>query len=154
MRRNELEKIIENLDTVFRGDAWHGPSVMEISRSMPAEVVDKPHAISKFTIAQIVFHLTAWREFVIQKLNDNIHFDLQTDEENYGTVEETSAQNWQNLLQNLQNKQKELIKVLENFDDSLLQKTVPGCYYDYYKLLTGLIQHDTYHLGMIWVLWE
>ena len=101
-----------------------------------------------------MFHLTAWREFVIQKLNDNIHFDLQTDEENYGTIEETSAQNWQNLLQNLQDKQTELIELLENFDDSLLQKTVPGCYYDYYKLLTGLIQHDTYHLGMIWVLWE
>ena len=25
-----LELIIDNLDTVFRGDAWHGPSVMEI----------------------------------------------------------------------------------------------------------------------------
>ena len=154
MSRNELDKIIDNLDTVFRGDAWHGPSVMEISRSMPTLEVDKPHAFSKYTIAQLIYHLTAWREFVIQKLNDNIHFDLQTEEENYGTPEEITAQNWQTLINNLQKKQKTLIETLEQFDDSLLSKTVPGCYYDYYKLLTGLIQHDTYHLGMIWVLWQ
>ena len=46
------------------------------------------------------------------------------------------------------------IKTLENLDDDILEKGVPGEHYNYYKLLNGLIQHDTYHLGMIWVLWE
>ena len=35
-----LNKIIDNFDTVFRGDAWHGPSVMEFLNSMPMNVVD------------------------------------------------------------------------------------------------------------------
>jgi uncharacterized damage-inducible protein DinB len=154
MNNNELDKIIDNFDTVFRGDAWHGPSVMEFLNSLPINIVDERKKISKHTICQIVFHLTAWRKFVFEKLNENIHYDLLSEEDNYGTEIESSSQNWQALVENLQIAQKNLLVKLAEFDDSLLKRLVPGQDYDYYKLLTGLIQHDTYHLGMIWVLWE
>ena len=52
-----LELIIDNLDTVFRGDAWHGPSVMEIINSLPLEKVSEVHNFSSQTIAQHIFHL-------------------------------------------------------------------------------------------------
>ena len=154
MNRQELEKIIENLDTVFRGDAWHGPSMMELLNSMPAEVVAEKKSVSKFTISQLVFHLTVWRKYVLKKLEGDIHFDLISDEDNYGNAAQTNAKNWKNLIADLKNSQEKLVEKLEELDDSILTKTVPGNYYDFYKLLTGLIQHDTYHLGMIWVLWE
>jgi DinB superfamily len=150
----EIEKIIENIDTIFRGDAWHGPSIMELLRSMPAEKATIKHPLSKYTIAQYVFHLMAWREFVVQKLNNNFHYDLLTDEENWGTIEDVSLENWKNLVIQLQEKQKQLIEQLNQLDDAILNKRVAGLDYDFYKLLTGLAQHDTYHLGMIWVLWE
>ncbi|SOE23374.1 DinB superfamily protein [Spirosomataceae bacterium TFI 002] len=152
--RNELEKITENLETVFRGDAWHGPSMMEIINSLPKKAVDQKHGLSKRTIAQLIFHLLAWRKFILQKLDDNIHYNLEGEDQNWGTAQETSAENWNNLIADLKQAQKDLIEKLDTLDDSLLQKRVPGEYYDYYKLLTGMIQHDTYHLGMIWVLWE
>lgn len=152
--RQELEKIIENLDTVFRGDAWHGPSMMEIINSLPVKAVDQKHGLSKRTISQLMFHLLAWRKFIIEKLDENIHYQLETEEQNWGTPTETSAENWPKLIQELKETQEALLDKLENLDDSLLQKRVPGEYYDFYKLLTGMIQHDTYHLGMIWVLWE
>lgn len=152
--RQELEKITENLETVFRGDAWHGPSMMEIINSLPAKVVDQKHGLSKRTIAQLIFHLLAWRRFIIAKLNDDIHYQLQSEEENWGTADETSAEKWNSLIEELKETQNKLIDELEKKDDSLLVKRVPGEYYDFYKLLTGMIQHDTYHLGMIWVLWE
>lgn len=154
MNKSELEKIIENLDTVFRGDAWHGPSVMEFINSMPISEVDVKKPYSKHTICQIIFHLTAWRKFVFEKLNENIHYDLVTDEDNYGSDEVTTKSNWTNLVNDLKASQKQLIDKLEEQDDDILKKLVPGQDYDFYKLLTGLIQHDTYHLGMIWVLWE
>lgn len=154
MNKSELEKIIENLDTVFRGDAWHGPSVMEFINSMPISEVDVKKSYSKYTICQIIFHLTAWRKFVFEKLNENIHYDLVTDEDNYGSAEVTTQNNWSNLVNDLKASQKQLIEKLEELDDDILKKLVPGQDYDFYKLLTGLIQHDTYHLGMIWVLWE
>ncbi len=151
---NQLDKITDNLDTVFRGDAWHGPSVMEFLNSMPLEVVDVQKNFSKHTICQIVFHLTAWRKFVFEKLNENIHYDLVDEEQNYGSPTEITKENWPNLVNNLKLSQEKLLEKLAEFDDSLLNRLVPGQDYDFYKLLTGLIQHDTYHLGMVWVLWD
>ncbi len=154
MNNKELEKIIDNLDTVFRGDAWHGPSIMEIINSLPADKVNVQHGFSKRTITQLVFHMTHWKKYVLEKLSDNIHFSLQTEEENWGPAADTSEENWKNLVTDLKDTHNRLIEKLETFDDDLLSKRVPGEYYDFYKLLTGIIQHDTYHLGMIWVLWE
>jgi hypothetical protein len=57
----ELEKIIDNLETVFRGDAWHGPSVLEMLNSLPPNEVDQKHGFSKRTIAELTYHMIAWR---------------------------------------------------------------------------------------------
>lgn len=152
--RKELDRIIENMDTVFRGDAWHGPSVMEILRSLPPQVVDQPHPNSKNTIAQFVFHLKAWRQFAQHKLANKIHYHLISPEENMGTPEETSQAAWPELVESLKQAHQALIDDLEAYDDSLLTQRVPGEHYDFYTLLTGITQHDTYHLGMIWVLWN
>lgn len=152
MVETTLSRIIDNIDTVFRGDAWHGPSVMEIINSLPESKLLESQSFSKQSIAQNIFHLTAYRRFVIEKLNDNIHFRLETDEENWGTEEELKDP--ARLKKNLLDTHNQLLKKLEAYDDGLLTKNVPGEYYDFYKLLNGLIQHDTYHLGMIWVLWQ
>ncbi len=154
MGNRELERIIENIDTVFRGDAWHGPSVMEIINSLPIDIVDTKQGFSKRTIAELIFHMVAWRKFIIEKLRDNIEFSLKSDVENWGTPDQTSKQNWKYLVSDLQETHKQLIELLGTEDDSLLSTRVAGEFYDFYKLLTGLMQHDTYHLGMIWVLWE
>lgn len=152
--RKELEKIIDNLETVCRGDAWHGPSILEILNSLPKDAIDQKHGYSKRTIAELVYHLIAWRKFIIEKLNDNIHYSLETNEDNWGSSESTSKANWPTLIQLFKDTQSQLVDLLETKNDDLLNQRVPGEHYDYYKLLTGLIQHDTYHLGMIWVLWE
>ena len=154
MSKKALELIIDNLDTVFRGDAWHGPSVMEIINSLPLEKVTQKQQFSSETIAQHVFHLMAWRKFALEKLNDNIHYSLETEEDNWGNAEDIKAENFQILVENLKKSHNALIDSLESFDDELLERNVPGEYYNFYKLLNGIIQHDTYHLGMIWVLWQ
>ncbi len=152
MVETTLSRIIDNIDTVFRGDAWHGPSVMEIINSLPESKLLENQSFSRQSIAQNIFHLTAYRRFVIEKLNDNIHFRLETDAENWGTEEELKDP--ARLKKNLLDTHNQLLKKLEGYDDGLLTRNVPGEYYDFYKLLNGLIQHDTYHLGMIWVLWQ
>ena len=149
-----LELIIDNLDTVFRGDAWHGPSVMEIINSLPLEKVSQVQNFSSQTIAQHIYHLAAWRKFTIEKLNDNIHYSLESEEDNWGPEDYNNPEKFNDLVEFLKKQHFALIAELEKYDDDILEKNVPGEYYNFYKLLNGLIQHDTYHLGMIWVLWQ
>ncbi|MBK6978627.1 MAG: DinB family protein [Cytophagaceae bacterium] len=127
---------------------------MEIINSLPLEKVTQKQQFSSETIAQHVFHLMAWRKFALEKLNDNIHYSLETEEDNWGNAEDIKAENFQILVENLKKSHNALIDSLESYDDELLERNVPGEYYNFYKLLNGIIQHDTYHLGMIWVLWQ
>lgn len=152
MAESTIAKIIDNMDTVFRGDAWHGPSVMEIINSLPISKLLEEHTFSKQSIAQNIFHLTAYKKYVLEKLNDNIHYRLETEQQNWGTPAELADPT--TLKENLIGAHNKLIERLEQLDDSILEKNVPGEYYNFYTLLNGLIQHDTYHLGMIWVLWQ
>ena len=113
---NLLEKITENLDTVFRGDAWHGPSVMEILNSIPTEKVAQKHQLSKQTITQHVYHLTAWRKFALEKLNDNIHYSVETEDDNWGKDSETTPECFPKLVEDLKKYHGLLLDELEGID--------------------------------------
>jgi uncharacterized damage-inducible protein DinB len=56
---------------------------------------------------------------------------------------------WQEGLQKLQQSQDELLRLLAQKDDALLEQNVSGRTYNYRKLISGIIQHDIYHLGQI-----
>lgn len=152
MARTILSRIIDNMDTVFRGDAWHGPSVMEIINSLPNDKLYEKHPFSKRSIIENVYHILSYKRYTIEKLNDNIHYRVETHEQNWGTEEELA--NPAQIKKDLIAAHNQIISELEKYDDRLLDKNVPGEYYNFYKLLNGLIQHDTYQLGKIWVLWQ
>ena len=147
-----LERIADNMDTVFRGDAWHGPSVMEILNSLPEEKWFEKSPYSKKSIIQNIFHILAYKRYAIEKLRDNIHYRVETEEQNWGSEEELSQP--MKIKKDLISTHNQLLDEIAKHDDNILDKNVPGEYYNFYKLLNGVIQHDTYQLGKIWVLWQ
>jgi uncharacterized damage-inducible protein DinB len=56
---------------------------------------------------------------------------------------------WPEGLRMLDESQERLLAVLQQQDDSILNNVVKERNYNYRKLITGVIQHDIYHLGQI-----
>lgn len=154
MNNLEIKRIYQQFKYIFEINAWYGTPILKV-----LETIDEQQALVAFNgshnIAELVHHMTAWRIFAIKKLEGNVDYDVSP-EMNFVKIEKQSREEWQNLINNLKESQKLLLAEIKKHDDSILDKTVPPGIapriYSYYVLLTGLLQHDIYHLGQIVIL--
>ncbi len=140
----ELKNIISLLTSTFEKKPWYGPSLKEVLRDITPGLALKKLA-DTHSIIELVAHMTAWRTFVIRKLEGDDQFTVE-DPMNFPEVTD-----WPDVLQGLFESQAKLISTLQNFPGSRLHEVVPhGSYrYTYYALLHGIIHHDVYHTGQI-----
>ncbi|HYG04649.1 MAG TPA: DinB family protein [Chryseosolibacter sp.] len=132
------------LRKTFEKNAWHGPSVREVLDGIPENA-----AFAKLqdthSIIELVAHMHSWREFVIHKLQGDLHYSVN-DGQNFPAVS-----NWNEVKEKLYQSQERLMSALESFPESSLMELVPHAShkYTYYTMVHGIIHHDLYHLGQI-----
>ena len=141
---DEISRIISILKRTFEQDAWHGPSVMETLKDV-SETECQKRLPGTHSIGELVLHMTAWRIFVIKKLEGDDEFTV-SEELNFPEMKK-----WKDAVIALQNSQAALLEAIGKFDPARLQNLVPyGRHeYTYYTLIHGIIHHDAYHTGQI-----
>lgn len=142
--KTETEKIASLLKRTFERGAWHGPSVKEVLNGVGRELALK-RLNNTHSIIELVAHMTAWRRYVINRLEGNNSF-VVNDEMNFPKRED-----WDNVLHELEESQQQLLELIEKFPVYKLSELVPVSEqnYTYYTLLNGFIHHDVYHAGQI-----
>lgn len=140
----EIERITRLLEKTFDKQPWYGSSIMEILSGINPEITGLRQG-NTHSIAELVLHMTSWRQFVIKRLQGDSDFEI-TDELNF-----PSATTWEEAINNLHASQKNLVAEIKKFPEDRLGNLVPSKRqkYTYYTLLHGIIQHDIYHLGQI-----
>ena len=144
---SEVQRIRQLLERTYDGDAWHGSSVRQILTSLsPTQALqrigDSHNAI------ELVWHMIAWRGFVIQRLKGDDTYEL-SEEDNWSSICSLSQAAWQQAQDALAQRQQDLLTALDRLPVERLEKTVAYRSYNYYVLLQGIIQHDLYHVGQI-----
>lgn len=152
--KDETLRIIDLInDTYESEEAWHGPSLVASLRDVSPVVAEARLTPNTHSIAEIVYHITTWRIFVARKLQGDTEFDIRTADKDwkvFGVVDEFE---WETLQMELSLSQDELVTLLEQMeDDTYLEEIVPGKDYSFYNLLHGIIHHDLYHAGQIYLI--
>lgn len=143
-----IGRIANMLNSTFHGGAWHGPSVLESTKGLsPREASYKTPTIH--TIAELVYHMTSWRLFVIKRLQGDNKYIIDDEKKNFGSAPKVDAFELETLLMELSLSQDELLTELNKKDDKFLDEIVPGSEYSFYTLIHGIIQHDVYHTAQI-----
>lgn len=146
---NPLEIIIHNLEECFDGKPWYGISVMEKLNGIPWQIVNEKKYGDK-SIGVLVQHITDWRIFVLKKLEADANYEIEMDSENdWSALQINSEEEWLTLKSELQISQDKLLEILSQRTDELLVQPVPGKKYTFLPMLTGIVQHDIFHLGQI-----
>jgi uncharacterized damage-inducible protein DinB len=138
----QKEIIIKQIERIFHGPAWHGPSVMEVLSAIKEENKNAAHKNSH-SIVELVGHITAWRKFVIEQLKGNNNYRV-SEEMNFPTPTNLSE-----TLDELKSTQAELVKCISNFPEERFTEKVLGKPFSYQTMLHGILHHDLYHIGQI-----
>ena len=143
----EAARIEDQLKRALEGEAWHGPSVLELLADVtPAQAAAKPLP-GAHSIWEIVVHITAWVAAVRGRLGGQ-PIDLSP-EQDWPAVRDTSKAAWARSVEALKTAHQDLRFAISLLDDSRLNDIVPGKRYSIYFMLHGVIQHDLYHAGQI-----
>jgi uncharacterized damage-inducible protein DinB len=147
---SEVERIVDQLKRAFEGEAWHGPSVLEIiegidSQQAAARAFDGIHSIW-----EIVLHIAAWERAVLRRLRGD-RAELPT-EEDWPPVPATTNEAWEQTMQALRQGHDDLRSAIAGLDESRLDQPIIEGMSSVYVTLHGLVQHDLYHAGQIAIL--
>lgn len=149
-KTDTTDTLKEQLELIYEGDPWYGDSIASVLNSVyPNLIFDSPGP-GMHSIAELAAHMITYRNFAEDRLQGNTEsppdqektFDWRT-----FTPDKKSA--WNTLRARLDSSQQNLLNLLNQNDDSVLDQKVAGKPYTFHYLLTGILQHDLYHLGQI-----
>jgi uncharacterized damage-inducible protein DinB len=147
---SEIDRILDQMDRAFSGEAWHGPDLKQLLNGISAEDASKHPVPRAHSIWELVNHIAAWNTIVQQKSKGE---PVQvTTEVDWPPVWEASEVVWKRSLENLAESRTRLRNYVKTVRDDQLDEPVQREKYSRYVLLHGLVQHDLYHAGQIAVL--
>jgi uncharacterized damage-inducible protein DinB len=147
---SEIERIQDQLKRAFEGDAWHGPSMLELISELSADEATARPIAGAHNIWELVLHIAAWDKAVARRLGGD-RAELSEDE-NWPRVNDDSETAWQQTLESLKRNHHELRMAVADLDDTKLDEPIVAGMSSVYATLHGVIQHDLYHAGQIAIL--
>jgi uncharacterized damage-inducible protein DinB len=145
---SEATTISAILKSTEHGPAWHGPSVLEVLDGVSAEQALKHPLEECHSIWEIVLHLSAWHEFVLDILRGEIG-SLEVGNDWPATPTEPDAETWETAKRHFEGQGQEIRELIMHLDEDRMHETVPGKDFSMKVMLHGLAEHTTYHTGQI-----
>ena len=150
----EVDRIADQVQRVYNGDAWHGPSVRDALEGVDVQRANAKPLSQSHTICELVLHLTAWTREVARRLRTGVAQDPEDGD--WPTAHVTSETEWQAAIAALDRANAELVAAIRASDDVRLNEQIGdvrdpalGSGVSRYVTLHGLAQHHTYHAGQI-----
>ena len=146
---NEIKAVVERAKTqlaeFYNGDSWVTDNFKEKVLSIePGEALKKVQG-HNHSVAQLVGHITAWRNFALQKLTGNDAYDIQDN----SIADWPEPNDWNVIRTEFEVCHQNLLAAIENFPVDHWNSRVAGRNYSFIYLINGIIQHDYYHYGQI-----
>lgn len=141
------QNIARQLRAVYKGGSWTGTNLKDHIEGVTWQ--QATHQIDKFnTIATLVFHMNYYTAGVIQflkgkplEIRDKFSFD-------HPPI--SSEADWNNFLEQVYNDCEQLALLIEKLPlEKMWAQFYEEKYGNYYRNLTGIIEHFHYHLGQI-----
>jgi uncharacterized damage-inducible protein DinB len=150
----EVDRIIDQLQRAFDGDAWYGPSVSGALEEVDARQAGQRPIANGHTIAEIVAHVTTWTREITRRLRTGVAQDLE--EPDWRAIAALTDEEWHTMLEALDDAQAGLVAQIKELTDADLESMIGdvrdralGSGISRYVMLHGLIQHHVYHAGQI-----
>jgi len=143
----ETERIHDLIKRAYSGQAWHGPSFLEVLNGVTAAQAAARPIPNGHSIWEIVNHVSAWTEVVRQRMQGKS--TGQPDEGDFPETSDTSEAAWKKTLAALETSHEALLREVAGLEQSRLDEPCGGRPISYYIHLHGTVHHYLYHAGQI-----
>jgi len=147
----EIQRILDQLDRAFKGEAWHGPSVTELLHGVTARQAVAKSVPGGHSIWELTLHISVWQDVVRRRLGEEIIVDPPP-ELDWPPIANPTEAAWRQVSLDLEQSHQNLCKSISQLSEQRLNEDVPGKRYSIYGMLHGVIQHNLYHAGQIAIL--
>lgn len=142
----ESKRISEMFSDLYEGHPWIDVNITDSLRNISPQEACRNH-FGLNSIWQLLVHIVSWRKLNLQRLQGQ---KLNTPSHNFiYPVHDASEFQWQALLEDLRESQKEWLDYLSCLNDEDLDNINETNGMSYYKQIHGMLQHDAYHLGQV-----
>ena len=146
--KTELQRLEEQLERALEGEAWHGPSVLEVLEGVSAHQAAAHPIAGAHSIWELVLHLCSDYGLVLRRLRGD--GSQLTESEGWPMVPEPSSENWSESVCKLKQLNAELRRAIGSFPrERLDEPLVPEVPYTAYTQFIGVTQHGLYHAGQM-----
>jgi uncharacterized damage-inducible protein DinB len=147
---SEIDRICRQMKRASEGEAWHGPSLLEILDGVSAEQAAAKPDLHVHSIWEIALHLLATQDLLLSRL-EGISRQL-TPEEDWPPVVGPTADRWKETLERLREGEERLRARVAAFPEERLSEPLvtPGS--SAYNNFHGHLQHNLYHGGQMMLL--
>src|SRR5262245_45252049 len=143
----EIATIIDGLQRIHDGDAWHGASLSDSLAGVTAQqAAAKPFAAAH-SIWELTLHIGAWEGVLLNRLNGKP--TAEPEEGDFPAIIAASESAWQETQARLNDRHQQLIDRLSRVTAEQLDQPVVGMDHSLRFVLHGYIRHHVYHAGQI-----
>lgn len=139
-----IERILDQLNAAYGGDAWHGPALRQLLEDVTEEEARAKPVADAHSIFELVAHARAWMDVVTERLSGTPR-ELTTEED----FADVTSMSWPTALEDLDRAESRVCDAVARLTDDDLDRKVAGKPYSVYVLVHGLVQHNVYHAGQI-----
>ncbi len=144
----EINRLDEQLRRALEGEAWHGPSVLELLAGVSAAQAASHPIAGAHSIWELVLHLRSDYDLVLRRLAGDGR--KVTAAEDWPACPASTEENWGQTLQDLKLRNQKLRQAVRDFPvERLDDPLVPEVPYTAYTQFIGVTQHNLYHAGQI-----
>ena len=145
----DAEILADQISRAFRGESWHGPSVMEVLEGVSAADAAAHPIPGAHSIWEIVLHMSGGYTLVLARVRGETA-QLQEDEA-WPPVPEPNAEAWRESQHAMERLNQQLVSAVRAFPPERLWQEL-GSEFSAYTQFCGAPQHDLYHAGQIVIL--
>jgi uncharacterized damage-inducible protein DinB len=144
----EILVLVNQFTELYGAGSWHGKGLKILFDEInPANVFAKPQG--QHSIVDLVWHMINWREFGLSRISNDNRDLKHFEDADWRFLDHTDKTLWEKGVNRFWEVHNQFLKLLQEQDDKILDRTVGGRNYSYRKLFNGLREHDIYHSGQI-----
>jgi uncharacterized damage-inducible protein DinB len=145
----EVERILDQLDRAYKGEAWHGPSVRELLTGVTAKQAQARPLANAHNIWELVHHIAVWENVGRRRLGGDPAQIESSSPDDWPPPDDASDAAWEQAKAALDRGHEALREAIARIDESRLDEPIVEGLSSTYVTLHGIIQHDLYHAGQI-----